>query len=227
MFSENLELYSLEGQFNHKIAFIQNFIPSHVQIIGIGHSVGCKVWLETIKSTQALGSSKCAQITKCFMLFPTIERMRVTPNGKNLMRFLPYQRFVEHIIWLITLLPTAIHRMFLRLYFFGRSIPDNVQKASLELFKFSVLHRSILMARLEMEEIYDLDDTTVGNNLDKLFFYFGTTDQWCPLEYAEGMKQKFPTMSFKICDRGYEHAFVIKDSIGMSEIISSLVVIPE
>jgi len=205
---------------------MEEHVPKHVKVIGIGHSVGCKTWLEVIRRTQTMEVDKCAQVMKCFMLFPTIEKMRITPNGVGFTRLLRFQSLVETLVWPATLLPTAVKKFLLKIYFLGRSTPDCIFDSALKLFNHRVIRRTLTMGRFEMEEIYDLDKKTVEQNLDKLFFYFGTTDQWCPLEYAEGMKQKYPQMSFKICDQGYEHAYVIKNSSGMADIVAELVQIP-
>lgn len=45
--SENL--YSLEGQIHHKMAFVNTFVPRDRRLILIGHSIGCYIVLELLK----------------------------------------------------------------------------------------------------------------------------------------------------------------------------------
>lgn len=208
------------------MSFIKDNVPKHVQIIGVGHSIGCKTWLETIKRIN-LDSSSYVRIYKCFMLFPTLERMRDTPNGKSFNPLIPYRNLIMSFLWPITLLPTRVHKFILSIYFIGRDkVPPSIIEASLQMFNFQVLKRSATMAKFEMEQVYDLDVNALKSNLDKLFFYFGTTDGWCPLSYAENMKTILPGMNFKICDKGFEHAFVIKSSSEMAAITCDELTVP-
>lgn len=227
---DNPDLYSLEGQFNHKFEFTKTYIPSHIKVIGIGHSIGCKTWSELMKRIDVAKSVNAGQkdmefpeIIKCFMLFPTLERMRATPNGKFFSTFLPYETYIDSFLKLIMMLPTAFHKMVLKIVFLGRNVPKALQDVTLTLFKPLVFYKVIHMAKCELEQVWDLDIHTLQSNLDKLFFYFGTTDEWVPLEYVEDMKNKLPNMDYQVCEKGMEHAFVIKDSALMAETICSLI----
>lgn len=216
-------MYSLEGQFTHKFEFTKTYIPSHVKIIGIGHSIGGKVWSELLKKIKLHeDKQKLPEIAKCFMLFPTLERIRVTPNGKWFSSLLPFYAFAEPFLNLVMMLPTGLHRLFLQIYFWGQA-PSAITEASLHLFKPDVFQNVFHMARGEMESVFDLDVETLEHNLEKIFFYFGTSDGWVPLEHVEEMKTKLPKMNFKVCDKGVDHAFVIKHSELMAQTICSLI----
>lgn len=39
-------MYSLEGQRQHKVAFINDYVPEDVKIVLIGHSIGAQVVLD-------------------------------------------------------------------------------------------------------------------------------------------------------------------------------------
>jgi len=121
------------------------------------------------------------------------------------------------------MLPTRLHKLLLAIYFMGRSVPEVVINGSLKLFNFEVYRRSVFMARGEMDEVRESDLETLQNNVDKFYFYFGTTDKWCPLEYVEEMKTRLLKMNFKICDKGFEHAFVIQSSVEMAAVVCSLI----
>lgn len=75
------------------------------------------------------------------------------------------------------------------------------------------------MAKCEMEQVVDLDTAGLAKYLDKLFFYFGTKDDWCPLTFVDEMKEKFPGMKHTVCENGYEHAFVLENNVGMAQFI--------
>ena len=52
----------------------------------------------------------------------------------------------------------------------------------------------------------------IQSNVSKLRFFYGTTDAWVPMSYYREMKEVFPEGDVHLCEEGYEHAFVIKNS---------------
>lgn len=150
-------------------------------------------------------------------------RMRTTPNGKFFSTFLPYETYIDAFLKLVMMLPTVFHKMFLKIVFFGRNVPKTARDITLTLFKPDVFYKVIHMAKCELEQVWDLDVHTLQSNVDKLHYYFGTTDDWMPLEYVNDMKIRVPGMSYQVCEKGMEHAFVIKDSALMAETICSLI----
>ena len=59
----------------------------------------------------------------------------------------------------------------------------------------------------------------IQSNVSKLRFYYGTTDAWVPLSYYHEMKDVFPEGDVHLCEEGYEHAFVIKNSEEMGLVV--------
>lgn len=57
-------------------------------------------------------------------------------------------------------------------------------------------------------------------NSNRLVLYFGTTDRWCPLEYARNLQDHVPDVKTVICSQGIEHAFVLESSRQMALIVS-------
>ena len=72
--SINLPL-SLE-QITHKKIFLEEHIPSKSKIILIGHSIGAYIILHLLKN-----GSRATNVTKS-ILFPTIERMAISPSSR-------------------------------------------------------------------------------------------------------------------------------------------------
>ena len=56
--------------------------------------------------------------------------------------------------------------------------------------------------------------------IDRLTFYFGTTDEWCPLEYYENLKRLVPETKAYVCNYGIQHAFVLQSSRLMANLVS-------
>lgn len=67
---------TLDGQIKHKLTFINKFVPKDVKLIFIGHSIGCYMILKLLDELDS------HHVLRCFMLFPTIERMAESPKGE-------------------------------------------------------------------------------------------------------------------------------------------------
>ncbi len=78
-------LYDLADQVEHKRAVIEEFVPEGCRLYLIGHSVGAKITSELLRKPNVE-----RKIEKCFMLFPTIERIGDTPNAKFIRPFVKY-----------------------------------------------------------------------------------------------------------------------------------------
>jgi len=70
-------LYNLEGQIEHKAEFINRFVPPGTKIHLIGHSVGCYIILKMLKKKMLNH-----QVHMSYLLFPAIENIGDSPNGK-------------------------------------------------------------------------------------------------------------------------------------------------
>uniref|UniRef100_A0AAZ3SH39 Lipid droplet-associated hydrolase n=1 Tax=Oncorhynchus tshawytscha TaxID=74940 RepID=A0AAZ3SH39_ONCTS len=69
---------TLNGRMKHKLVFLSEHIPRDTYLVLMGHSVSCYIILEMLTLDPEL------QVVKSVMLFPTIERMAVTPQGRLL-----------------------------------------------------------------------------------------------------------------------------------------------
>ena len=213
------ELYDLEGQIQHKESFLKKFIPQHVKVVIVAHSIGCKISMEVLKRNPDLRS----RTLKTFLLFPTIERMRVTPNGQRLWKFSSVPWLISYLIWPFSLLPISLQRTLIGLYLRNQKAPDCVKKAALQLFNPQVFQRFVSMGFSELRQVWELDVEGILELQDSLYFYFGRTDGWCPLEFVEEMKVRLPHIHHSICDQGLDHAFVISNSLEMASILTPMI----
>jgi hypothetical protein len=72
-----------------------------------------------------------------------------------------------------------------------------------------------------MELVKEPDFETISEHVDKLFFYYGANDHWCPVEYYSQMKDVFPKGHIHLCHHGFEHAFCLSSSDHMAGIVHS------
>lgn len=93
-------IFTLEGQVQHKFEFIDKYIPEGVNLHLIGHSIGAKICVELVKRYKAKHNAAA------YLLFPTLERMADTPQGRKMWPLLgplrkPVILTVSLINWLL------------------------------------------------------------------------------------------------------------------------------
>lgn len=93
-------LFTLEGQLNHKIEFINTYIPPGTKLHLIGHSIGAKICLDLVKKYHS------SHDAKAYLLFPTLERMADSPAGRRLWPLLG--PFRKPVVMLMSLVHTVI-----------------------------------------------------------------------------------------------------------------------
>lgn len=216
---KNPELYNLEGQVEHKLAFIEKFVPENMKIILIGHSIGAKMILEVLKNSDIR-----PRVIKGYLLFPTIERMAESPNGKLMTgvvkHIVPVMLF---LVWIFTFLPVLLKKILISVHFILRRIPTYHVAPTMKLLNPTVLGSVMFLALDEMEKVKGLDDESLRDVSDLLLMYYGTTDGWVPLEYWKDMAQNHPEVKCMVCEKRIDHAFVLRYSNEMADILSDLI----
>ncbi|XP_071853859.1 lipid droplet-associated hydrolase-like isoform X2 [Apostichopus japonicus] len=208
------DLYELEDQINHKIAFIEDHIPANTRLVLIGHSIGCYIILEILRRKPNL------PIQKGILLFPTIERMAQTPNGVVSKPLALNFRWAAYLAAsLAYYLPDCIKLFLIRLHLRGSTMNPTAALSACHLFNPDCLNNLIFMGGQEMQQVNEPDTSTIKENLSKLIFYYGQTDKWCPVEFYEEMKNRFPDGRIVMDDRGMSHAFCLRASREMAELI--------
>ncbi len=238
---------SLKDQITHKIKYLENNLlndpdlakvihqDKQINLILVGHSIGCYVILELLGS---INQTIKSNIKKAILLFPTVERMSVTPNGK-ILTFISkfFVWFVYFVFYLITILPDFLHTNLVDVFFTKRhqkyvkkSSDDLVHNASRVVSKmcrnYSCARSCLHMAKDEMYEVNDLKRDLVLEHRDLLLFYYGTIDRWCPMSYYYEMRDFINEEDKKIKSvildsHGMEHSFILFEN--QCNIISGLI----
>lgn len=210
------DLCTLQGQIRHKVAFITENIPSHVKLFLIGHSIGCYIILKILDQLEH-------SVGRCFMLFPTIERMASSPNGRIYTPALKYLRWIAPIAAnVLSMLPEYIKAWLIQRFFQGDCVPACVHSATLSLLKPFCVSNALFMAHQEMKIVADLDKDLVRNHSECLSFYFGKSDDWCPPHYHQEFKEEFPDFPadhIRKCEIGYKHAYVVEESVDVAQVV--------
>ncbi|GLH05871.1 Lipid droplet-associated hydrolase [Gryllus bimaculatus] len=202
--SGNRELYNLEGQIKHKIEFLKKYVPPHVNIYFIGHSIGSYMILRVLKQFPEIKG----RVIKAYMLFPTIQKMRDSPNGKFFSGVIQYiVPIIVFLSWIFTLLPLVVRKTLLYGYFTIQSTKKDMIRPTMKLINPRALRNVFFLAKEEMDVVTELDPDLINNVVDKLFFYFSTSDGWVPLSYYEDLKKSHPRIH--ALTTNHRHAFVL------------------
>lgn len=117
-----LDVFGINGQIQHKLAFLRKNVPRETPLVLIGHSIGCYIILEMMKREPEL------KVSKAVMLFPTIERMAVTPQGRAVTPLICQMRYVSYLpVFLLSLLPESLKNTLVKLVLGGiRSLDQTI-----------------------------------------------------------------------------------------------------
>uniref|UniRef100_A0A3B3QPC2 Lipid droplet-associated hydrolase n=1 Tax=Paramormyrops kingsleyae TaxID=1676925 RepID=A0A3B3QPC2_9TELE len=127
---ETHDVFGLRGQIEHKMAFLKRHVPRDTKLVLIGHSIGCYIILEMMKRDPQL------QVLKALLLFPTIERMAASPQGRLMTPVLCQLRFAAYLpVFLLSLLPRSLQAAMVKLVLSGLpSLDRTAAAAALSLF---------------------------------------------------------------------------------------------
>lgn len=213
---DNEKLFDLQGQIYHKASFIERYVPQGVKIHLIGHSIGAWMILELLKTP-----SIKSKIQHCYLLFPTIERMAVSPNGRFFTTIFPRLNFIAvWFYWFVSVLPTQLKIFLISIYFAIFRVPNTFIGTALKYAKPSVAEKVVFLANEEMKRVRDADLETIENNKHLLKFYYGTTDGWVPVSYCTDLKARIPDIDADLCTRRIAHAFVLRSGPEMGYIVA-------
>ncbi|XP_055983810.1 lipid droplet-associated hydrolase [Sorex fumeus] len=208
------DIYGLRGQVEHKLAFLKAHVPKEMKLVLIGHSIGCYMSLEILKIAPEL------PIIRSFLLFPTIERMSESPNGRIATPLLCWLRYVLYVsgYMLLKPFPAFIKSLLIRVGLQLLNIDNEFY--NLNLFEPFCLTNAAYLGGQEMMQVVERDNETIREHLSKLTFYYGTIDRWCPVRYYEDIKKDFPEGDIRLCEKKIPHAFVLRDHQEMATMVA-------
>ena len=121
------------------------------------------------------------------------------------------------LVYPLSWLPVWFHNTVLSWYFGNRPIHPGAIAATQQLVSSSSLRNITNMANDEFQKVVVADFELIKRQLWKLWFYYGSRDHWCPVDYYIDMKKRFPDGDITLCDGGFEHAFCLEASTPMAE----------
>ncbi|XP_014212970.1 lipid droplet-associated hydrolase [Copidosoma floridanum] len=212
-------LYNLNGNLEHKVQFVRKYSPADARIHLIGHSIGAWFVLNLLKNNDIE-----KKVSKCYLLFPTLERLAETVNGKFLINFALRISFIlVFLSWIFTLFPYFLQASLIRIFGFFYGIPSKLDDAILQLVSPLPVQSAFFLGENEMHQIKNRNDSTISQHKNKLYLYYGMMDGWVPIRYYEDLKKRFPDIDAHLCKRSFRHAFVLQDSVEMGQMIGDMI----
>uniref|UniRef100_A0A3Q2D5X7 Lipid droplet-associated hydrolase n=1 Tax=Cyprinodon variegatus TaxID=28743 RepID=A0A3Q2D5X7_CYPVA len=201
------DVFGLDGQVQHKLAFLHQHVPRGTALVLVGHSIGCYMILEMMRRDPEL------KVLKAVLLFPTIERMAQSPQGKVMTPLMCQLRYLLYLpLFLLSLLPHDPSS------WSGSS--DLPEPPVMFCFLFPAAVNALYLGGQEMRMVLERDNVTIQKNLDKLLFYYGVSDHWCPVTYFQDIRRDFPHGDFRLCEKGIRHAFVLDAGRDVAQMVA-------
>lgn len=208
----------LAPQIRHKILFLKNeVLPKVDKVYLIGHSIGCYIILHI------LDQMKEEKLQKGILLFPTIERMAISPKGRRMTPMLvKYRGFFSYLAWFIGFLPHFVKKALIDCLFIACNEPSK-KTLLYDIIAPNVADCSSFMGMEEMLHVEKRDDDIIKEQAEKLHFYYGAIDHWCPVSYYEDMLRDYPNFNIQLCKKRFKHAFVLREAEPMASIVADMV----
>lgn len=217
---ENPQLYDLQGQIDHKIDFIKQYVPENVNVTIVAHSIGAKMTIEALKDSVVR-----RKIKKAYLLFPALERLSETPNANAM--WVKYPNIVLTIsvflAWVFSFLPMVIRECVISFILNTLGISSCHVAPTLQYGNPVVLKNVVFLALDKMKKVRELDDKALKEFSDILFLYYGAKDEWVPLTYYKEMTANHPEVQCMVCENGLEHAFSLNTSDKMADILTGII----
>ncbi|XP_050357402.1 lipid droplet-associated hydrolase [Nymphalis io] len=215
----DLTLFDLQGQLQHKLDFIENHVSQTSKIHLVGHSIGAWMIIELLQKNDKLMD----KVLSVNLLFPTLQRMAESRNGifvNNVFR--KFNWFILFLCKLLYVLPTLVFRYIVYLYLMATSMPYYYCDTIMQLVDPSVIEKVFFMAFDEMDTVKKLNREGLNKIKHMTNVIYGNKDNWAPLEYMEDIKKYQPYIQMTET-HNIEHAFVIKSSECVADMVASFI----
>lgn len=209
--------YSLEDQVAHKLEYLRKHASNKDSLFLVGHSIGSWMILQMLQKLEP------SRVKKVALLFPTIEKMGITPNGQKLAPlFSMLRRPFTALVWLLSSFPNFFRRFVLNHYFHTTPSEhvEHMSQATMNITSDS-MYNILRMAYQEMDEVVEPPLHVIDKHIDKMVFYYGMGDRWTVESCYEDMAARYPNKDVYLCSKGFPHAFVECVSDEMAEFVYS------
>uniref|UniRef100_A0A6A7G0C4 Lipid droplet-associated hydrolase n=2 Tax=Hirondellea gigas TaxID=1518452 RepID=A0A6A7G0C4_9CRUS len=229
---------TVEREVEHKVMFIKKFVPRGCKLRLVGHSIGCQMILKSLDeliehsntSDPPNGPELAApQFTlgQSYMLFPTIERMKETPQGRYVWPVLAYFWWIPPFIGsCLSILPVSVKEKLVHMCLYdgsGLRLRQHVIDSAVSNVRPDMMRNMLDLAHNELLTVTELDAAAITRHKSRLVFYYGSQDSWCPVEFREQLIQRVPGVVAYLCQKGINHAFVVRMSTLMASELGNII----
>lgn len=163
-----------------------------------------------------------SKISKAYLLFPAIEKMIDTPNGKKLHESLKSLFVLKLFLTFLLMLPKFFQILFQFCYMYFNGYPLELIEPGL-IFSHPKLREIILFqAKDQLHEVNELDVNFINENKSKIKFFYGAKDGWTPRKFYSDLCSKIPNVDAVVDDSNLKHNFMTTHdgSYRLAEIVS-------
>jgi len=171
----------------------------HPKLVLMGHSIGARMMLDCIHENTLLAIG----------LTPTIERMSITPRGKDLTPHFNSSIsmfFVQVFFFILSILPRHVLLKSIK-----KARPTSAEMISDvivdDMCSVTAIWSCTTMACDEMKQVVKRPDHRLEKWRGRLKFLYSQTDDWVPMSYYLDMKRDFPEIP-QLLPETIPHAFV-------------------
>jgi len=151
-----------------------------------------------------------------------LKHMYETPNGKfTWLQCAYFWPIVVLIAWILTnMTPKFLLESVLRWHLSSKD--DSSIEATFALLNPQATRAALRLGYTEILTVREMDWTIAEDLAEKMRFYFGASDNWCPPHVAKEIYERLSQYglrpSVRKCQLGLKHAFVLGQSEEMAEI---------
>lgn len=215
---EQEHLFNLEGQIQHKLDLINNHIDKDSKLHLIGHSIGSWLILELLQKNKSMIS----RVSSANLLFPTIQKMAKSRNGQFLNNVIRRVHvFIMMLFNLVNIIPDLFKNSILSYYLKWHSLPLTYSGRMLKFCSPKVVEKVLFLAYDEMDNVRSLNSEILEIIKGKTNVLYSPTDGWAPVNYMDDLRQFEPQLKMK--EVNVEHAFVLKSSSEIAEMVSDFI----
>lgn len=216
-FPRKWTLYNPEAQIEHKLDLIINHFDKNAKLHLIGHSIGAWMLTELLHKNEHLTE----RISSVNLLFPTLQKFSATKYGKLVNNFVRYLHIIILLfLFIIQLVPT-IRMLGIRLYLYINSLPSSYVKRITIYLNPMVQEKSMLLAYEVMDKIHELNVDAIDHVKHMTNVLYTEEDVWVPIHHIKDLKRFVPQVNLKLVN--VEHAFVLKSSVLVGEVVGNLI----
>ncbi|KNC86816.1 hypothetical protein SARC_01048 [Sphaeroforma arctica JP610] len=198
-------LFTLQQQIEHKEDYLTQKLQANpdLKVVLVGHSVGAYIMLHTLEKLAP------ERVAGYWGLYPTIQHIGASPNGVRLTPLFEWYNLIGYTASWLQYLPLRIKKTIVRP--FVKSGEETNLDVVASLINYSTAANAISMAKEEMANILDIDESIIHDHGDKMTFFFAEGDEWAPVSHYHDMTERFPKSQILLCENNTHHGFVVFD----------------